>query len=718
MKRFLRSKLIFPLVTVVMLAGAIAIPLSGHITRSRAANGDLIHETHFSTPCPSGIGVGIAFDGVNLWYSCYSSNPDLYEAQPLTGAVIAKYNVAGGLGALAWDGRHNKLWAAWGGGAGSVGDIRLIDTTNGSSTVVFNATAAGFINLDDGLAYDALDDSLLISPDTSTTIYHYSSTGNLLDSFPWAGHGCYNSGVAIGGSLLFEGSDGCDHIWVVNRSDNSPAFDFPTGADGVRDEGMACDNISFAPKNVMWSMEAYEPRRAIAFEIPSGSCGFGGQPAPLIDFKQNRNADGSLVPWAKDHLFDIPNCPTMETDGCAITSLADILASYGLKTLPDGTSVDPGHLNHYLGQNPGTHSGCEIWFNNIPQVVNYNLLHNDFAETTSLDQRIQDINDALKAGHLVIAGISGDSHFVVFYQKSTTPAPDGSPDYFIADPYRYQPYASGDRSGMTLCQAYHETINQLKDSLQVVVFENKAPQPGRSWVLVAHSPVQLLITDPTGAQSGFNPATGSYLLNIPGSSYGVQKGLSDDSGVQPPLPDSLYFGQNALENGTYKIQVIGTGSGPYTLDFGVASGPGNTSLQTVTGTAVPGQTDTYIVSTSGGQPISIKRQVQIDIKPGEDPPAINPTSNGKTPVALLSTPTFDATTVDPNSVKFGPNGASPVHTSIEDVNGDGIPDLMFQFNTAQTGIAAGDTQACLTGKTTSGLNIVGCDTIQTVPPGS
>src|SRR4051812_47890999 len=67
-----------------------------------AANGDLVQQTNFGQSCGSGIGVGIAFDGTNLWYSCYASSPDLFKANPLTGAVISSYTVAGGLGALAW----------------------------------------------------------------------------------------------------------------------------------------------------------------------------------------------------------------------------------------------------------------------------------------------------------------------------------------------------------------------------------------------------------------------------------------------------------------------------------------------------------------------------------------------------------------------------------------------------------------------------------------
>lgn len=47
--------------------------------------------------------------------------------------------------------------------------------------------------------------------------------------------------------------------------------------------------------------------------------------------------------------------------------------------------------------------------------------------------------------------------------------------------------------------------------------------------------------------------------------------------------------------------------------------------------------------------------VDIDIKPGSFPNTINPKSERVIPVAILTTDTFDATTVDPLSVKFGPN---------------------------------------------------------------
>ena len=108
--------------------------------------------------------------------------------------------------------------------------------------------------------------------------------------------------------------------------------------------------------------------------------------------------------------------------------------------------------------------------------------------------------------------------------------------------------------------------------------------------------------------------------------------------------------------------------------------------------------------------------MEIDIKPGSFPNSINPDSEGIIPVAILTTPDFDASTVDVATVRFGPLGAWAVEWAIEDVDNDGDFDMILHFRTHDAGITAGDTEAQLTGKTVDGWHIHGSDSVRTVPP--
>jgi hypothetical protein len=87
-----------------------------------------------------------------------------------------------------------------------------------------------------------------------------------------------------------------------------------------------------------------------------------------------------------------------------------------------------------------------------------------------------------------------------------------------------------------------------------------------------------------------------------------------------------------------------------------------------------------------------KPALNIDIKPDSDKNRINPQSQGVVPVAVLQTEEFDPTSKNvnyrfgaPNVVEHG-KGARPLHDGhVEDVNGDGMCDLVLHFPVEDTG---------------------------------
>ena len=112
--------------------------------------------------------------------------------------------------------------------------------------------------------------------------------------------------------------------------------------------------------------------------------------------------------------------------------------------------------------------------------------------------------------------------------------------------------------------------------------------------------------------------------------------------------------------------------------------------------------------------------VNIDIKPGGGPNNINPKSNGKIQVAILSTNGFDAPEmVDTESLTFGRTGEEDSLAFCDhkpkDENKDGLKDLICHFNTQDAGFQCHDTLGILKGKTIQGTYIEGSDSVRINP---
>ena len=133
--------------------------------------------------------------------------------------------------------------------------------------------------------------------------------------------------------------------------------------------------------------------------------------------------------------------------------------------------------------------------------------------------------------------------------------------------------------------------------------------------------------------------------------------------------------------------------------------------------------------------------VQINIRPGNTHNFVNPKGKGAIPVAILTTGAgeyalpidFDATTIDPLSVRFGTKaalesgGGAGLHNKshvkdskeLDDKTQDGDLDLVLFFKTPDTGIDKDTTEACAAGVYIGPDNnphkFFGCDSVQTLP---
>lgn len=224
------------------------------------------------------------------------------------------------------------------------------------------------------------------------------------------------------------------------------------------------------------------------------------------------------------------------------------------------------------------------------------------------------------------------------------------------------------------------------------------------WVWRILSPAKLLVTDPQGKRTGYDPETNSVIQEIPSAFYG---GLDSDP---------QFISYRGVIDDTWKFQAIGTDTGEYTfLAESVDKDTHPTS--SASGNINPGQVVTYKISnpTDGEAPIQIQQQVQIKVIPHEIYPKA-----GIFAASILGATNFNVNDIDIQSIRVGKGNAQPIQNKgfIVDINRDKTKDLLTFYLTKKAGISPNDTQICLTGKTKAGQTFKGCDIIKVVskPP--
>jgi hypothetical protein len=273
---------------------------------------------------------------------------------------------------------------------------------------------------------------------------------------------------------------------------------------------------------------------------------------------------------------------TIQQKGCALLSSAMMLSYVS------GKIVNPQDLNNWLGNNSGYEEVNR--FNPISgflqpayYILNWEKIA-EYARTVLnvplyFNQTVSKRNDTLLDQSLslnvpVIMGQPG--HFVVATCKNVT-ASGLNFTYTINDP--------GYSNRINLNNSAYKNKYQSLRLYSIV-----KPKSLGSMTGTAHSPVELTITDSQGRITGPNST------QIPHSAYSLDY-LVDDSSANAQLDPGIPTVDLVMpDNGTYRLDVLGTGFGNYTIDFVFFDNAGNSYTEQLKGTAAPSSLDEYQIN--------------------------------------------------------------------------------------------------------------------------
>jgi hypothetical protein len=321
--------------------------------------------------------------------------------------------------------------------------------------------------------------------------------------------------------------------------------------------------------------------------------------SPAYPSQPNAGDCGSVVEKndsAGTKVTDIYHC------GCFMTDWAMIINYFGSQRGISPNLMTPAALNSWLRSNGGYDPldvvyGAPVAYANTVLGIPLSAPKTAGARNSANDQTL---NTELQKTPVILQVTKyGASHFVLATGQTTV---NGQATWTINDP---------GYSGTTLYDYGNTYLSLQWSDLQT------GPVSLNSMEYALGSPAELLVTDPSGNRTGSDPRTGATYDEIPDTTY-----LSDaigfsDSGTTMTPHVVKTFSASAPVAGVYSVQVIGTGSGSYSLTSITYDTAGNPTTVSLNGQAEPNSVDSYAVTYSpiNGAPTTISLPPSLGLPP-------------------------------------------------------------------------------------------------------
>lgn len=314
---------------------------------------------------------------------------------------------------------------------------------------------------------------------------------------------------------------------------------------------------------------------ALCTDAPGVACGSLNVP----DYKQF-----SPAPWATE-TYD--GGGTINQFGCGLTSLVNILRSYGFTTV-SGQDLNPSTLNTWMINNNGYDAGGGVQWWAIDTLTGNRLVYNNQSVlcnqnaptlySTTVDKELFEQRPVILR---VRNGTKMCGHFVVATGKCSN-------TYKINDPGHSNVHNLSDAPYNSQWAGYRS-------------FQPKNGSPRPIVVINMHSPADVLVTSPDGKRAGFDPVTGQFLSEIPGSSYSDEGGIEADDGSGRTTPEFRSLQISVPVGGEYQILLSGTGTGAYRMEIITRDGSNLYATQNIFGTIATGNTQRFSMLYSATQ---------------------------------------------------------------------------------------------------------------------